>query len=341
MTTMTQADSTSSCSSAAPVPRDPRADGLVTELEPHRLLSGDWPAAGSVPVCVLVPTKHEQANLASCLRHLAWARQLVVVDSHSTDLTVPIAQAFGAAVYQFTLPAEGWPKKRNWALAHVPWEHEWVLVMDADEHMTPALAHEIADAVERADERGHTGYWLNRRFMFLGRWIRHSGYFPSWNLRLFKHRVGRYERIGELRDTVSGDNEIHEHVVLTEGCAGELEEPFLHYAYPDLSTWVEKHNRYASWEAQVIQAGLTGELGGSWRGGPIARRRWLKQQAMHLPMRPTLRFLYHYVLRLGFLDGYPGYCLARLLAWYEFLSIAKYRELRRKQRAGGEASDAD
>ncbi|MFW6059909.1 MAG: glycosyltransferase family 2 protein [Phycisphaeraceae bacterium] len=326
---------------AALEPRDPRAEALAAELEPARQPPGDWPAVGSVPVSVLVPTLREAANIGACLRHLSWAEQIVVVDSHSTDMTGPIAQAFGAELYQFTLSPAGWPKKRNWALAHVPWRHEWVLVMDADEHVTPALAREIEAVVTRESDDGCTGYWVNRRFMFLGRWIRHCGYYPSWNLRLFKHRVGRYERIGELHDTDSGDNEIHEHVVLAEGKAGRLRHDFLHYAYPDLSTWVEKHNRYSSWEAQVMQAGLKGGFQASLFGGPIARRRWLKQKAMHLPMRPTLRFLYHYVFRLGFLDGYPGYCLARLLGWYEFLSIAKYRELRRKRRDAPPSSEDD
>lgn len=311
---------------ARPEPRDARADGLAGHL-PAGPLSGDWPAEGSVPLSVLVPVKNEEANLVGCLRRLRWADQVVVVDSQSADRTVPLAQALGAEVYQFYYSAEGWPKKKNWALAEVPWRNEWVLIMDADEHMTPELAREIADAVAGRGPKAD-GYWLNRRFMFMGRWIRHCGYYPSWNLRLFKHAAGRYERIGNLGRTGSGDNEVHEHVVLAGGAeALYLKHDFLHYAYPDLSTWVEKHNRYSTWEAHAMRAGDSGSVKPSLFGGPIARRRWLKAKTRRLPFRPFLRFLYSYVFQRGFLDGYAGYCLCVLLAWYEFISLAKFHEM--------------
>jgi glycosyltransferase involved in cell wall biosynthesis len=284
-----------------------------------------------VPVAALIPVKNEQANLAECIRRLRWVGQIAVVDSQSGDATVPIAQAFGAEVYQFHYSKAGWPKKKNWALEYVPWRHDWVLIMDADEHMTPELAHEIASMVQgdsQPEAGSRDGYFINRRFMFMGRWIRHCGYYPSWNLRLFKHAVGRYERIGSLGDTGSGDNEVHEHVLLRAGEAGYLRQEFLHYAYPDLATWVEKHNRYSSWEAHAMAAGDAGGVRPSLWGGPIARRRWLKARTRRLPGRPLLRFLYSYFVRGGFLDGYPGYCMCRLLAWYEFLSLAKYHQLR-------------
>jgi glycosyltransferase involved in cell wall biosynthesis len=314
---------------AQPQPRDPRADDWAAQLDAD-MPPGDWPAKGSVPVSVLVPVKNEQGNLAPCLRRLLWADQIVVVDSQSGDATVPLAQALGAEVYQFYYSREGWPKKKNWALEHVAWKNEWVLIMDADEHMTPELAREIAAVVAGQGRPGNgcgDGYFLNRRFMFMGRWIRHCGYYPSWNVRLFKHTVGRYERIGNLGQTGSGDNEVHEHVVLTSGEPGYLRHDFLHYAYPDLATWVEKHNRYSTWEAHAMQAGDAGGVRPSFWGGPIARRRWLKARTRRLPLRPLLRFLYAYVLQGGFLDGYAGFCLCRLLGWYEFLSLAKFREM--------------
>jgi glycosyltransferase involved in cell wall biosynthesis len=289
-----------------------------------------------VPLAVLIPVKNEQANLAECVRRLDWAEQVAVIDSQSGDGTVPIAQAFGAEVYQFYYSEAGWPKKKNWALEHVPWRHEWVLIMDADEHVTPELAREIIAVVEGKcpAENGPLGYFINRRFMFMGSWIRHCGYYPSWNLRLFRHAAGRYERIGGLGNTGSGDNEVHEHVILAGPEAGYLRNEFLHYAYPDLATWVEKHNRYSTWEAHAMAAGDAGGVKASLWGGPIARRRWLKARTRWLPGRPTLRFLYSYIFQGGFLDGYAGYCLCRLLAWYEFLSLAKYHEMRGKQKEG-------
>jgi glycosyltransferase involved in cell wall biosynthesis len=320
---------------AEPKAIDPRFQALasvadVCDSAPALDLPGGWPAVGSVPVSVLVPVKNEETNIVECLRRVRWAQQLVVVDSQSTDRTVALAEAMGADVHQFRYSEEGWPKKKNWALESVPWRHEWVLIVDADEHITPELAREIAAVI--ADEKSHEGYYLNRRFMFMGRWIKHCGYYPSWNLRLFKHRLGRYERIGSLGDTGSGDNEVHEHVVLSSGTAGYLKNDFLHYAYPDLATWVEKHNRYSTWEAHAMRAGDAGGVKASPFGGPIERRRWLKAQARRLPFRSTLRFLYSYVLKGGFLDGYPGYCMCRLLAWYEFMSSAKHYEMTHRGR---------
>jgi len=318
-----------------PEPRDPRADACEALVRPDLRPPGDWPLPCSVPLSILIPVKNEQANLVECIRCLRWAKQIAVIDSQSADATVPLAQAFGAEVYQFYYDKSGWPKKKNWALEHIPWQHEWVLIMDADEHMTLELAREIIDVVAGrlpAGKGSGDGYYLNRRFMFMNRWIRHCGYYPSWNLRLFKHALGRYERIGDLGNTGSGDNEVHEHVVLAQGEAGYLRHDFLHYAYPDLSIWIEKHNRYSTWEAHAMRAKDVGGVKGSLWGGPIARRRWLKARARGLPFRPLLRFLYSYVLEGGFLDGYAGYCLCRLLSWYEFVSLAKFHEMQMVQR---------
>ena len=307
-------------------------------VDPDRLPPGDWPALRSVPVSVLIPVKNEQRNIVECIRHVSWADEIAVIDSQSTDETIPLAQAMGASVYQFHFSRDGWPKKKNWALEHVRWKNDWVLIIDADEHMTPALTAEVAKVVSGAYQSRDAkragcgdGYWLNRRFMFMGRWIRHCGYYPSYNVRLFKHKVGRYERIGMLGETGSGDNEVHEHVLLSTGDAGYLEHAFLHYAYPDLHTWVEKHNRYSNWEARAMDAAMEGQIKPSLFGGPIERRRRLKQLARRLPFRPTLRFLYHYGLQRGFLDGYPGFVMCRLMAWYEFISLAKHHELTQQQ----------
>jgi glycosyltransferase involved in cell wall biosynthesis len=323
---------------ARPDPRHPDADRLALQIDPHRLPPGDWPAPGSVPVSILVPVKNEESNIVECLRHLLWASEITVIDSQSKDKTIALAQAMGADVYQFYFDAkEGFPKKRNWALAHLDWKNEWILIMDADEHATPKMAAEVRDVVtgrfkhpNPARAGSGDAYWINRKLIFMGRWIRHSGYYPSWNIRLFKHRLGRYERMQVQGDTQSGDNEVHEHVVLSTGPAGFLQHDFLHYAYPDLFSWVEKHNRYTSWEARTMEAGDTGQFRASLFGTTVERKRWIKRFRRKLPFRPTIRFLYGYVFRAGFLDGYPGYVICRLMAWYEFMSIAKHRELKWK-----------
>ena len=272
------------------------------------------------PISILIPAKNESANLRACLESARFADEIVVVDSGSTDGTREIAAGFGAAVVDFHWDGKP-PKKKNWALANVPWRHDWVFILDADERITPELAEELGRI---AAAPGADGYYVNRRFWFMGGWLRHCGYYPSWNLRFFRHRLGRYELLDGLgSDTGSGDNEVHEHVIL-DGRAGRLQNAMDHFAYPTIAVWVEKHNRYSNWEAR-----RQGAAAGAAIDPQLVRKRRLKDLAERLPCRPTLRFVYHYVLCAGFLDGYRGYVFCRLLAFYEFLSVAKARELRR------------
>jgi glycosyltransferase involved in cell wall biosynthesis len=276
-----------------------------------------------------VPTLQEAKNLSRCLEHLRWADEVVVVDSNSTDGTQEIAERYGARVLQFTWNGQ-WPKKRNWVLRHADLKHAWVLIVDADEVIVPELAREIADAV-KTDR--YNGYYINRRFIFLGKWLRHCGYYPSWNLRLLRRGHAQYEKLTDVGDTGSGDNEVHEHVVV-QGEVAYLGHDMLHYAFPDIYTFVEKHNRYSNWEAAVqVRAAQEGAAGSAVAANRrLAWRRRVKTLSRKLPFRPTLRFLYSYVVERGFLDGYAGYVFCRLLATYEFLSVAKCYELRQAGR---------
>jgi len=282
-------------------------------------------ARGKVPVSVIVPTLNESKNLPRCLDHLTWADEVVVIDSNSRDDTPKIAAAYGARVVNFTWNKH-WPKKRNWALEHVPLKHEWVLMVDADEWIMPELAAEIAQAIT---DTTRVGFYLNRRFIFMGRWLRHCGYYPSWNLRLLKRGHGHFERLTSVEDTGSGDNEIHEHIV-ADGPVGYLKADMLHLAFPTIDVFIEKHNRYSNWEAAVQLAGAQGRARGFGDNASLNRRRRLKRWSRLLPFRPTLQFLYSYILQRGFLDGRPGLIFCRLLATYEFLSVIKYQEMRQK-----------
>ena len=203
-----------------------------------------------VSLSVLVPVRNEAANLPRCLASVAWAAEIWVVDSHSTDATASIAQAHGAKVAQFEFNGT-WPKKKNWALESLPFAHPWVLILDADEVMPASAASEIR-AIVGDPSHPIDGYWINRRFQFMGQWLRHA-YYPNWNLRLFRHRLGRYEQI-TAADTASGDNEVHEHLVV-RGPTGRLQCEMDHYAFPSIEVFVEKHNRYSNWEARVALAG--------------------------------------------------------------------------------------
>jgi len=279
----------------------------------------------TAPISVLIPVRNEAANLAACLASVAWCDDIVVVDSGSTDGTADIARAAGARVVDFKWNGN-FPKKKNWALASVTWKNDWVFIIDADERSTPELAAAMRAAL--AQDKHH-GFYVNRRFWFLDGWLNHCGYYPSWNLRFFRHRLGRYEQPAGGTAAGSGDNEVHEHVEL-QGTAGYLDGEMEHYAFPDVATWVEKHNRYSNWEARLQVEAASGDAAGLDAG--LARKRRLRRLAWHLPFRPTLRFLYHYVWRAGFLDGYRGWVFCRLMAWYEFMCATKARELRRNAR---------
>jgi glycosyltransferase involved in cell wall biosynthesis len=277
-------------------------------------------------VSVLVPTLNERRHIVECLASVSWADEVVVVDSSSTDGTQELARSAGARVVDFRWNGK-FPKKKNWALENIAWKNEWVLVLDADERITPELAEEIQRTLKAPAE---DGYFINRRFMFLARWIKHCGYYPSWNLRLFRHAKGRYEKL-HVGDTGSGDNEVHEHVVL-DGAAAYLRRDMLHYAYPDIQTWVEKHNRYSNWEAEVEVRGQDTQSPTRGIGGQLAKRRALRQWSRQMPFRPTLRFFYSYILKRGFLDGREGFMFCRLLATYEMLNVFKAHEIRRRNK---------
>jgi glycosyltransferase involved in cell wall biosynthesis len=282
-----------------------------------------------VPVSVIVPVKNEAENLPRCLSALAWADEVFVVDSQSTDDTARIAEENGASVVQFHFNGV-YPKKKNWALENLPFRNEWVLIVDADEVVVPELAEEIArrTAADEAD-----GFYLNMKYFFLGRRIKHCGYAEAWNLRLFKHALGRYERMPVTPGVRTGDNEAHEHVELN-GRVARLIHELDHHAYPSIAVWVEKHNRYAVWEAAMYERFLREPIPSAIGRGKRFKR-LLKKVYLRLPMRPAVRFIYSYVIRLGFLDGRPGLVFCGLLAFYDFLAWANVYENRVREHDSG------
>ncbi|MDC0833218.1 glycosyltransferase [Leptolyngbya valderiana BDU 20041] len=282
-----------------------------------------------VPVSVLIPAKNEEANLPACLESVARADEVFVVDSQSEDRSGEIAERYGAKVVQFHFNGR-WPKKKNWSLDNLPFHNEWVLIVDCDERITPELWDEIDEVVRKNDR---DGYYLNRRVFFLGVWIRHGGKYPDWNLRLFKHKVGRYENLHTEEVPNTGDNEVHEHVVLPTQ-AGYLKHDMLHIDFRDIYHWLARHNRYSNWEARVYYNLLTGQaddgtIGANLFGDSVQRKRFLKKIWVRLPFKPFFRFLLFYILRLGFLDGRAGYIYGRLLSQYEYQIGVKLYELRK------------
>ena len=279
-------------------------------------------------VSLVVPCKNEESNLARCLSSVNWIKEVFIVDSHSTDSTASIVNDYGAKLVQFDYNG-GWPKKKNWALENLPFSHEWVLILDADECLPPEAEDEITDIVNNPKQK-HSGYWINRRFFFLGKPLNHA-YFPNWNLRLFKHKLGRYEKITDL-STDSGDHEIHEHVVV-QGTTGKLKSIMDHHAFPTIDSFVEKHNRYSNWEAIVESSAEDDDK--ALQHEVVKGKRRLRRIFRRLPFRPTLRFLYVYLWQGGIFDGWQGYVFARLHAQYEFLSLAKAKAILRSRKETG------
>ncbi|HUS24855.1 MAG TPA: glycosyltransferase family 2 protein [Candidatus Binatia bacterium] len=278
-----------------------------------------------VPLSVLVAAKNEERNIGRCLQALQWAEQVVVVDSSSTDRTARIASEMGREVVQFAY-AGSYPKKRQWALDHVAWRHPWVLLLDADEEVTPALAEEIARVLDRVDR---VGYFVLKQFHFLGRRLRFGGFSHS-ALILLRRGGARFEAVTGS-DASGLDMEVHERLIVG-GATARLAQPLVHHDFKGLAAYVDRHNRYSTWEAHVrrqMKRGVHGEdrvRARPW-GDVQERRRFLKRIAMSLPFEPWLWFCYHYVLRLGFLDGRRGLVAAQLRRAYIEQVRAKLYEM--------------
>jgi len=251
----------------------------------------------SVPLTVITLTMDEERNIAECLASAAWADEIIVIDSGSTDRTLDIARGFTPNVVQ--LPWRGYGAARNAALAraHSP----WVLWLDADERVTPELGEEIRDLLAR-DDPAVAGYEVARRAYFCGKWIRHGGWYPSRVVRLFRKEAASFS-----------ESRVHERLVIA-GTIARARNDLLHYTDPDLHHYFTKFNAYTSLAAgDMFDAGKRFSLA-------------------DLVVRPVFQFMKMYVLRAGFLDGVHGFVLAVASSAYVFAKYAKLWELRQSQR---------
>ncbi|MEO7190495.1 MAG: glycosyltransferase family 2 protein [Vicinamibacterales bacterium] len=280
--------------------------------------------AARLPVTLVVLSYNEERNLEACLSGMAdWATDVFVVDSGSTDRTIEIAERLGASVY--THPFETHARQWQWALAQLPITTDWVLALDADQRLLPELRQEIDVALRAGVPAEVTGFFMSRRQIFRGRWIRHGGYYPKYLLKLFRKSAVTMDA-ADLVDhhfIVSGN---------TRNLGHDLVEDNRNEA--EIAVWTAKHNRYAVLQArQELHARRRGRTV-SWRallGHPDARVQWLKQVWARCPLfvRPCLYFMYRYVFRLGFLDGREGFIFHVLQAfWYRLLVDINILELR-------------
>jgi glycosyltransferase involved in cell wall biosynthesis len=277
------------------------------------------------PLSVIVPVRNEAKNLPRCLQALNCVGEVHVVDSQSTDETVEVARSLGAKVVQFHYQG-GWPKKRQWAMDALPLAYDWILLIDADEVLTPALAEEIRAAIQNP---AIDGYYILLQTEFLGRVLRH-GDVGLWKLSLFRRGKGRYECRLKGQDPSMADMEVHEHVVV-KGATANLRNPLVHRNVESLSRYIQKHDEYSNWESRVLlEAGEDADLPPSLLGTQAQRRRWLKRKLFAVPGSPVLLFLYRYLFRLGFLDGVPGLIYCGFQAVQMFHTKAKIYELQLK-----------
>src|SRR5208282_4034368 len=281
---------------------------------------------GKLPISVIIAARNEAKNLPCCLEALREVGEVYLIDSQSSDDTVAIARSLGARVVQFHYQG-GWPKKRQWAMDTVPLAYDWVLLLDADEVLTPELAQEVRSAIGNP---ALDGYFIQLRTWFLGRALRH-GDVGLWKLSLFRRGKGRFECRLRDQDASMADMEVHEHVVV-EGPTARLRNPLIHHNVESLSRYIRKHNEYSNWESRVLlqpPEQSDRELPPSLWGTQAQRRRWLKRKLFALPGSPVLLFLYRYLLRFGFLDGVPGLIYCGFQAVQMFHTKAKIYELNR------------
>ncbi len=248
-----------------------------------------------VRLSAIVLTKNEERNIVGCLEGLRWADEILVLDSGSEDRTVPLAEGLGARVER--RPFDNFPQQRNAALELA--QEQWVFFVDADERVGEGLAQEAQEAIGGGEE---VGFWIPRRNYIFGKWIRHAGWYPDYQLRLFRRHRGRYD---ERR-------EVHE-LVLLEGPAGYLKNPLIHYNYDNLAQFIDRQERYTQMEAEYL-----------YREGARAKARSVLVQ-------PWREFRRRYITLQGYKDGRYGLLLSLLMAYYEGV---KYLKLWRLQRRG-------
>ena len=266
-------------------------------------------------ISVVILTHNEETNIERCLDAVSWSDDVLVVDSFSDDRTVEIAKRYGARVIQRAF--KDFSSQRNFASEQGDLRHEWVLHLDADEIVTPELKAELSGAVFGDKD----AYRVSSKLIFCGKFLRHAGLFPWYQVRFGRKQALRFKQVGH------GQRE-----TLEPSRIGTLESSLLHFNFSKgLSDWIERHNRYSSAEAYQNVYGYADD------GVSILdllsfatdrRRRAAKKIFRRLPCRATIRFIYMYLFRGGILDGRAGLTYCRLLARYEWLIVLKEREIR-------------
>jgi glycosyltransferase involved in cell wall biosynthesis len=267
---------------------------------------------------VLIPTYNVEKIIARCIESVLWADEIFVVDSYSTDQTVAIAKEMGARVVQHEYVYSA--KQKNWAIPQA--QNEWVLLLDSDEVVTVALRQEIKELLFSNEIEKYDGFAIARPHIFLDKWLRWGGRYPLYNIRLFR-RVCRYE-----------DRDVHAHIILPKDRVKKLTGDIIHYSDPTLDHFFNKFNRYTTYQANYMLKFSQSKHTIEWRKfftHYIYAKSLVKDYWYFLPFVPFLRFVYMYILRLGFLDGRHGFLIAVLYSFQDYVSKTKYLELKGRQ----------
>jgi glycosyltransferase involved in cell wall biosynthesis len=251
-------------------------------------------------VAAVIIARDEESNISACLNSVGWADQLcVLLDARTADRTEERARAAGAEVARREFV--NFADQRNAALER--FEADWILFVDADERGTPDLGSEVRWAI---GEPGRVGWWVPRRNYIWGRWIRHAGWYPDYQLRLLKRGWAHYDPT----------REVHEVVVL-DGEEGYLEHPLIHYNYATVAEFLRRQDYYASYEARVLL------------------QRGARPRLHSLVVQPLREFIRRYWTLEGFKDGASGLALSALMSYYTFIAYRRARNL------WARAADAD
>ncbi len=248
---------------------------------------------GNIPLSVVILTKNEAGRIRDCIQSVAWADEVLVVDDESTDETIRLAESMGARVLQRKMEIEG--RHRNWAYAQA--KHEWILSLDADERVTPELAQELTELLRRGAP--FETYSIPRRNYIGERWIRHGGWYPSAQMKLFKRSVFRWE-----------ETTVHPRAI-SDRAWGVLRCDLIHLSYRDPKDFIAKQERHTMLEAQKWLA--------DGRRVSLGKVAW----------RTIDRFVRTYLLKQGYREGRLGFFIAWMAGKYQWLSYKKYLGLRR------------
>jgi hypothetical protein len=275
-----------------------------------------------IPLTVVILTYNEELNIKFALQNVIdWAANIVVLDSYSNDRTLEILNSFGVTVYFREF--DNYSKQRNYAINEIAYKTDWMLFLDADEYLTEELKDEVSELFLNGKINDFDGYYLKRRFYFLGKWIKYGGYYPTWILRLFKIDKANCER------------DINEHITIKGNKTGKLLNDFVDSNNKDFTAWISKHNKYSTFEATQFNTETL--INPNFWGKQPERTAWIRKFIWNKIMPPLLRpfiyFFYRYFFRLGFMDGKIGF-IYHFMQGLVFLLIIDIKFLENKLRKG-------